>query len=940
MKLLLRSLYVATTLSCLWLLSTNAAAQIVPDTTLPINSIAIPNGNSIRIEGGTTAGGNLFHSFQEFSVPTGTEAFFNNSLDIQNIFSRVTGSNISNIDGLIRANGVANLFIINPNGIIFGQNAQLNIGGSFLSSTANSIKFADGSEFSSPNPAAPSLLTVNVPIGLQFGENPGRIENRSQTTAPVTLPPLTTPFPFEIPFDNKVGLAVAPGQTLALVGGDIQVDGGNLTAFTGQIILGSVASPGLVSFVPTPFGLNLNYDNVANLGNIDLSNGTTLNTSGIGGGKVDIRGRNVTISGTRILGLTIGNIDGRDININAENLRINRGSQIIPATLGDGKGSDLNIYATDSVEISGLGIEAYQQVYNQYLLSGTFNPFVPQIALSAGTVGSGAAGEINIDTGRLLLRDGATGGTNTFTTGNAGNMNIRANTVELISSALSIGTNRASAGQGGSINIEAQRLIMRDGSNLVSISRSDGASGNIAIKTSESVELSGSLPGSTAQTAIGTNSFDGNGKAGDITIDTKRLSVSDGAAISLSTGAILGQTVLSTNGGPGGNLTVTASESVEVSGESGVLGFVGFAPSSLNTATASSGRGGDIRLSTPLFILRDGALISVASSGIADAGSITLNADRIVVQGTGRNSGLSSRIEASAGTVSNFNNPNATANAGSLNVNARELIVKDGAIFNVRALGTGSAGNINVVADSIALDNQSSIDGRTTSGLGANINLQSLALQLRQGSRINTDAGNATGGNINIDTNTLVALENSDITANAQRGAGGRVSITAQGIFGTQFRNELTPQSDITATSDLGPQFSGVVEINTPDIDPSAGLIELSTYFDDVDRSIVASCATSVGNSFTITGNGGLPDDPTQALRSRAIWRDVRLVGVGESGRGGERERGRISVIGNTPIVEATGWRVNGQGEMELVANASAMIVGSSWYNAPGCGGR
>ncbi|WP_366853716.1 hypothetical protein [Microcoleus sp. PH2017_22_RUC_O_B] len=606
--------------------------------------------------------------------------------------------------------------------------------------------------------------------------------------------------------------------------------------------------------------------------------------------------------------------------------------------------------AADSVEMSGLGIEGFQQIVIKYLASGLIDPLNPQFVLLNATAGAGAAGDIKIDTGRLLMRDGAVFGGLAFGAGNGGNLSIRANTFEMQGSGSNNATTKGSTGAAGNITVDVQRLILRDGAILASTSYNAARSGNITIKAAESVQLSNTISRTAVASGISTLTIGSSGKAGDITIDTKRLSLSGGSAFTLGSGVSVGGVIFSTNGGPGGNLTVRASESVEIAGISEVLSNGNQVASAFSSGTISSSRAGDIRIDTRNLILRDGGFISSNSSGKGNVGDITINADRIEINGSLGNPRFNSSIDASVGKATG-DNPNATANAGSVNLNVNRLIVRNEGNVTVQALGTGRAGNINVVANSIALDNKASIDGRSASGVGANINLQAQDIQLRRGSRITTDAGNSEGGNININSNTLLALpqENSDITANARTAAGGRVNVNVPNVLGfaavgrEQVRSRLNlsdaqfaalqvsptsllKSSDIAAISQSGgPALQGTVTFRSSGVNPAQGLVELPQNVVNPAALIAANpCIEGAENEFTVTGRGGVPPSPNDSLGtaetpfpwvegSSATDSGTDLTDVMDRSKRDEREKKAREVI------PARGWVVNANGEVTLV---------------------
>jgi large exoprotein involved in heme utilization and adhesion len=275
-------------------------------------------------------------------------------------------------------------------------------------------------------------------------------------------------------------------------------------------------------------------------------------------------------------------------------------------------------------------------------------------------------------------------------------------------------------------------------------------------------------------------------------------------------------------------------------------------------------------------------------------------------------------------------------NARNLTIATQQLTIRDGAEVNVSSTGTGIAGELRVGAEAIRLDNQGKIRADTSGG-GGNINLSTDDLILRQGSSISTNAtgSNITGGNITIDTDNLVAVpkEDSDISANAENSFGGRVIVNAQGIFGTQFRPQDSPLSDITASSALGPQFNGIVQLNTPGIDPSRGLANLPTEVVDASNQIAQTCGAGRGeagkNEFIVTGSRGMPSNPYEPLSSDEALEDIHPPSGFSSRRNSEPVAVRTvtfqSATSNPkpPIVEAQGWVMNDKGQVVLTATAS-----------------
>ena len=833
-------------------------AQVTPDGT--VNTTVNQNGNVSEITGGQTEGSNLFHSFQDFSVPTGNEANFINADTIENIFSRVRGGNISNIDGLISTSGSANLFLINPAGIIFGENARLDVGGSFIGSSANSILFPDGVEFSASDAQPQPILTINAPIGLNFRDNPGDIVNRADSFDDGDTP--------DNVFDDfTIGLRVGDDQTIGLIGGNVSFDGGFVTARGGRIEVGSVAENSIVSLTEIESGWDIGYENVTNFQDLNLANFAQIGSFSQNGevtGDVQVRGRNITLTQGSQLGVF---------------------SQV-------GQAGDVSVLASESITIDGNSIE----IGGDNVSSSIFNVI--------NNEASGENSQITIETPQLNLTNG--GAINAFNVNSTSqgvgisiavseifmNGTINFDTDSFIPTGVLAQTFPQAVGDGGNITIETAKLIVNSGAEINTETFGVGNAGDLIVNANESVELVGTNLSDVNLSDVNPSGLQANveqsgnttGNGGDITVNTPRLIVKDGAQISS----------LTSSQGTGGNITVDASESILLSGiapsteldigRTGItVSAAPFVSTELTEPIQTTGNAGNLNIETNSLIVEQGAIISANAFSLGNGGNAEINVNNLTIRNGGQ-------IRAGSLLLDNAAD-NQLGRGGNLNITATDSVSITGvggingetvtSSISTIAEGTGDAGNLTLTTGELAISDRGEINASATGNgtTGGDIILTIADnLTLDNESQISAEAlGNANGGNINIDSNSIVAFssqpDGSDIITSAEQGTGGEINITAKSVFGID-RGEAVAgngTNDIDASSRFG--LDGNVSINVLDVEAVGDMTELPTSLTAGEQTIAQVCQSSSSetNTLIVRGKGGIIKQPIEPFDSEAI---------------------------------------------------------------------
>jgi filamentous hemagglutinin family protein len=851
-------------------------AQITPDESLGEESsvvtpdVEVKGQTADRIDGGAIRDRNLFHSFSQFNIGESQSVYFANPDNIDHIFTRVTGEDPSNILGTLGVDGAADLLLLNPNGIIFGENSSLDVEGSFFGTTAESVVFEDDTEFSAVNPQSP-LLTVGVPLGLQIGSNPGSIIVRSP-------------------------LAVDNGQNLSFLGGNLEFEGSGttvgknisesedvITVPGGKIELGGLSTAGIVTIGENG---NLTFPEVIARADVSFNN-IEVDVSAGGGGEIRVNARNLELFNSDLDGgidpfVELTNGQAGDIIINATGKILlnsetnnNNSQSSINTTTGDlsafSEGTEKQIVNTHgnagNIDITTRSLEARGLFFIGSVANGTGN---------AGNVKITASESVN------LMADSITEseyeGSGVFSqvfplgTGNGGNIEINAAVLTLSSSNLS--TNTFGEGSAGNIKVNAtDEISLRQASHIEAGTLNFGDAGDILIAApTADISLDGQKtdistfvsPVQKLNSPGFSGSFVGKGQGGDITIQARNLSVTNNAILSTATaGEVTAEGLANA-----GNLRLDITDSITLS--SNAL---------LTSRTEGAGNAGNLTINTNKLTVEDAGIQATAFSS-EYGGSVNIKANNILLTGNSKED-LTTGIFAS--TVG-------SGNGGTINIDTNNLIIQDNVKsinvgINVGSLANGNAGKIFAqIRDSLNMENGfiASFSDRSS---GGEISISAGNIRLTGNSDILTFVNRGgNGGNLTLTADSIVAFDDSDIFADSLDGVGGNITLDTDAFLAANFdRASLNAnpvfldnnnQVDINASGAV----DGFVELPNVNFLPNS-LIKLSEETINTDEVVANSCVIpnqQQGGTFIVSGNGGLtlrPGDPAMSAYSTG---DVR----------------------------------------------------------------
>ncbi len=914
-----------------------AAAQIAGDGTLGSFATSVSHvGNTWSITAGKQLGGNLFHSFSQFSVPTNNIATFFGPSSVVNIIGRVTGPNASSIDGLLRSTiPGANLWLINPKGVAFGPNAILDIGGSFHVSTADYLKLGPGGRFDATNPGGSSLTSAE-PSAFGF---------LGPTVAPISVTDAT--------------LQVPNGKTLSLVGGNVTLNGAWLEAAGGRINIASLASPGEVTLTATGLATT-----ASTFGNIDLLFATVRTSDGgqPASGSIRIVGGQLTmfdsfiesdnhgaqngggigiklsgllsVDGGGIFASSYGSGSAGNIDISGSDLDMTYGGQIGASTFGSARGGDVNVDIGGTVSIAGRDGSGFR--------AGVF------ATAGSGATADAVGGTIRLNADTLAIGEGGTLNASTFSAGNAGSVVVNARGVDITGGGTITSSSFGATGNGGSVTVNVSESLRIQGRGPTQLSSGIFASS----EDSGGVEAAGQAGTVTVNAQAGTvtildggalsaNTF-GAGKAGGVTVNAREIALMNGGTIESSTSG--GET------GLGGNIVVNASGALSIAGvDSGgtAAGIVAstFGEANAGTITVRSGsldirdggrivakqtffgNAGSIGVTTGDAVLLDGGRIESTVEGIGSGGFVNFTATGDVriagKDAAGNLSGIRS------GTTGQFSFGLGSNAGGAVDVTARAIDIGEGGSISANTAGISRAGNVTVRAHSLSLHDGGRIESSTSylgNGGSVTVNVDGAITIQREGTAGNAGifsltthagilglvAGDA--GSVTVNAGSILVREGGGISAETT-GAGnaGNVSVSAGTILLT---NGGTIQS---------PTFAGG---NGGNVNVSAGLLQIQG--EDAPGDFVSGV-------FATTSGGGMGGSVVVNAGSiRLLDGGVISGGTFGAGRGGtvNVRADDIQISGLSPLGryqagifgEASGGATNNAGLVTV--NAGTLTVG------------